>query len=64
MRNITKENVGDSAVYPASDLSAAITGAAIRVDAGMHIMCPPTGPRKKDPWPTARKRGEMDNYGG
>lgn len=46
LRNVSKEDVGTTAVYLASDLSAAITGATIPVDSGMHIMCPPTGPRK------------------
>jgi len=46
LRNITVEDLGDTAVYLASALSSAVTGAIMRVDCGMHIMCPPTGPRK------------------
>lgn len=45
LRNISKEDVGAAAVYLASNLSSGITGAIIPVDSGMHIMCPPTGPR-------------------
>ncbi len=42
LRNVTPQDVGDTAVYLASDLSSKVTGAIINVDAGMNIMCPPT----------------------
>lgn len=44
-RNITIEDVGDVAVFLASDLSRAVTGNTIFVDSGFHIMgtaSPPT----------------------
>jgi enoyl-[acyl-carrier protein] reductase I len=37
-RNITPEDVGDVAVFLASDLSRAVTGNTIFVDSGFHIM--------------------------
>lgn len=37
-RNITIEDVGDAAVFLASDLSRAITGNVIFVDSGFHVM--------------------------
>ncbi len=37
-RNITQEDVGDVAVFLASDLSRAVTGNIIFVDSGFHIM--------------------------
>jgi len=37
-RNITQEEVGDVAVFLASDLSRAVTGNTIFVDSGFHIM--------------------------
>ncbi|HXF81144.1 MAG TPA: enoyl-ACP reductase [bacterium] len=37
-RNITIEDVGDVAVFLASDLSRAVTGATLFVDSGFHIM--------------------------
>ncbi|MBI4276962.1 MAG: enoyl-ACP reductase [Armatimonadetes bacterium] len=37
-RNITQEDVGDAAVFLASDLSRAVTGNIIFVDSGFHIM--------------------------
>jgi enoyl-[acyl-carrier protein] reductase I len=40
--NITIEDVGKSAVYLASDLSSAVTGEVIHVDAGFSIMAVPT----------------------
>lgn len=46
LRNITAEDVGDTAVYLASDLSRNVTGSVIKVDAGMDIMCPPTEPHR------------------
>ncbi len=41
-RNITQEDVGDVAVFLASDLSHAVTGNTIFVDSGFHIMGVPT----------------------
>ncbi len=41
LRNISLEDVGKTAVYLASDLSNAVTGAVIKVDSGMNILCPP-----------------------
>jgi len=40
LRNVTLEDVGNTAVYLASDLSSAATGTAIHVDSGMNIMSP------------------------
>ena len=37
-RNITNEDVGDVAVFLASDLSRAVTGNTLYVDSGFHIM--------------------------
>lgn len=37
-RNITQDDVGDVAVFLASDLSRAVTGNTIFVDSGFHIM--------------------------
>ena len=37
-RNITHQEVGDTALYLCSDLSSGVTGAVIPVDAGYHIM--------------------------
>jgi len=37
-RNVTQEEVGDVAVFLASDLSRAVTGNTIFVDSGMHLM--------------------------
>ena len=37
-RNITQEDVGDVAVFLASDLSRAVTGNTLFVDSGFHIM--------------------------
>ncbi len=37
-RNVTTEDVGNSAVYLGSDLSSAVTGQIIYVDAGFNIM--------------------------
>jgi enoyl-[acyl-carrier protein] reductase I len=47
MRNVSPEDVGRTALYLASDLSSPVTGAVIKVDSGMNIMCPPTAPRKR-----------------
>jgi enoyl-[acyl-carrier protein] reductase I len=41
-RNVTSEDVGRTAVYLASDLSSAVTGEVIHVDAGFSIMAVPT----------------------
>ena len=41
--NIRPEDVGGSAVYLASDLSAAVTGEVIYVDGGFNILGVPTG---------------------
>jgi enoyl-[acyl-carrier protein] reductase I len=41
--NITIEDVGRTAVYLASDLSSAVTGEVIYVDAGFSILGVPTG---------------------
>jgi len=43
-RNITQEDVGDVAVFLASDLSRAVTGNTIFVDSGFHIMGVPSLP--------------------
>jgi enoyl-[acyl-carrier protein] reductase I len=40
LRNITQEDLGKTAVYLASDLSSAVTGEILAVDAGMNIICP------------------------
>ena len=37
-RNVTQEDVGDVAVFLASDLSRAVTGNVIFVDSGFHLM--------------------------
>lgn len=37
-RNITQEDIGDVAVFLASDLSRAVTGNIIFVDSGFHVM--------------------------
>jgi enoyl-[acyl-carrier protein] reductase I len=37
-RNVTADDVGNTAVYLASDLSSAITGDIHFVDAGFHAM--------------------------
>ena len=37
-RNVTQEDVGDVAVFLASDLSRAVTGNVILVDSGFHLM--------------------------
>jgi enoyl-[acyl-carrier protein] reductase I len=37
-RNVDASEVGDTAVYLASDLSAAITGETLHVDCGYNIM--------------------------
>jgi enoyl-[acyl-carrier protein] reductase I len=42
-RNISPEDVGRSAVYLASDLSSAVTGEVIYVDAGFNVLGVPTG---------------------
>ena len=39
LSNITLEDLGKTAVYLASDLSSAVTGELLHVDAGMNIMC-------------------------
>jgi len=39
LRNITQEDLAGTAVYLASDLSGAVTGEVLYVDAGMSIMC-------------------------
>ncbi|MBI3974945.1 MAG: enoyl-ACP reductase [Armatimonadetes bacterium] len=41
-RNITQEEVGDVAVFLASDLARAVTGNTIFVDSGFHIIGVPT----------------------
>lgn len=43
-RNITQEDVGDVAVFLASDLARAVTGNIIFVDSGFHIMGVPALP--------------------
>jgi len=42
-RNVTTDDVGGTAVYLASELSAAVTGEVIYVDAGFSILGVPTG---------------------
>jgi enoyl-[acyl-carrier protein] reductase I len=42
-RNIAIEDVGGAAVYLASDLSAAVTGEVLYVDAGFNVLGVPTG---------------------
>jgi enoyl-[acyl-carrier protein] reductase I len=37
-RNVTQEEVGDVAVFLASDLSRAVTGNTIFADSGFHVM--------------------------
>jgi enoyl-[acyl-carrier-protein] reductase (NADH) len=39
-RNVSIEEVGDSAVFLASDLSRAITGEVLHVDCGLHSVIP------------------------
>ena len=41
--NITIEDVGKSAVYLASDLSSAVTGAVLYVDGGFNVLGVPVG---------------------
>jgi enoyl-[acyl-carrier protein] reductase I len=41
-RNVTIEDVGRSAVYLASDLSSAVTGEVLFVDAGFNVMAVPS----------------------
>ena len=41
-RNVTIDDVGGAAVYLASDLSTAVTGETLYVDAGFNIMAVPT----------------------
>ncbi|MDR7576441.1 MAG: SDR family oxidoreductase, partial [Armatimonadota bacterium] len=43
-RNITQEDVGDAAVFLASDLARAITGVVLFVDSGFHVMAVPAAP--------------------
>lgn len=45
--NITQEDIGKTAVYLLSDLSSAVTGEVLHVDAGMNIMCPATKPHRR-----------------
>lgn len=40
-RNITQEEVGNSAVFLCSDLASGITGEILHVDAGLNIVCFP-----------------------
>jgi len=42
-RNVTIEDVGATAVYLASDLSAGVTGETLYVDAGFNVLGVPTG---------------------
>lgn len=42
LRNVSTEDVGNAAIFLASDLSDNITGETINVDSGMNIMLPPT----------------------
>ena len=42
-RNVTIDDVGNSAVYLASDLSAGVTGETLYVDAGFNVLGVPTG---------------------
>src|SRR3970282_858976 len=37
-RNVTAEEVGDTCLFLASDLSRGITGSVVYVDAGYHVM--------------------------
>jgi len=46
-RNVNQEEVGQTAVWLASDLSSAVTGEIIHVDAGYHILGMPEPP---DTW--------------
>jgi enoyl-[acyl-carrier protein] reductase I len=41
-RNVSIEDVGGAAVYLASDLSAAVTGEVMFVDAGFNVMGVPS----------------------
>jgi enoyl-[acyl-carrier protein] reductase I len=47
LHNITLEDLGKTAVYLASDLSSAVTGELLYVDAGMNIMCAGVGQHRK-----------------
>lgn len=40
LRNVTSSDIGDAAVYLASDLSRSVTGHVLEVDSGMDIMAP------------------------
>jgi enoyl-[acyl-carrier protein] reductase I len=53
--NITLEDLGTTAVYLASDLSSAVTGEVLSVDAGMHIMCPAARQHRK--WKGTSREG-------
>ena len=44
LRNVTLEDLGRVAVFLGSDLSSAVTGETVHVDAGMHILAPTTRP--------------------
>jgi enoyl-[acyl-carrier protein] reductase I len=47
LRKITLKDLGQTAVYLCSDLSSAVTGEIINVDAGLNIMCAATKPHSK-----------------
>jgi enoyl-[acyl-carrier protein] reductase I len=47
LRNITLEDLGGTAVYLASDLSSAVTGEVLNVDAGMSNLCPAVRQHRK-----------------
>lgn len=47
MRNISVDEIGNTAVFLASNLSSGITGCLIPVDAGTHILSRPSKTRKK-----------------
>jgi enoyl-[acyl-carrier protein] reductase I len=47
-RNITQEDVGDVAVFLASDLARAVTGNTIFVDSGFHIMGIPSAQESRE----------------
>ena len=47
LRKITLKDLGSTAVYLSSDLSSAVTGEIIYVDAGINIISPATKPHRK-----------------
>ena len=47
LRNVTLEDLGETAVYLASHLSNSVTGMIINVDSGIRSLCPPSVPHRR-----------------